>query len=283
VNWKGFFSRIILVAVAFPLLGALIFLCSWRMHLAFNAVVAVAAAVGAFETEFLFRSRGIPTSRLLAPLFAGTFPAVSYLEVSGILPAGSLLPWMAAVFGILLVRAVVFQPGVSLESLLAFVSSSLFILMYPAFFLTYIVRITTLPSPSLSILFFLCIVFTNDMSAYFVGSIVGGSSRLGLPVSPQKSAAGFAAGLLGSLLAVLVFYFLAPGFFPFNLPFSLLAGLAIGVFVIVGDLIESGMKRSAGVKDSGVIIPGRGGLLDSVDSMLLSAPLFYYLFTMGSR
>jgi phosphatidate cytidylyltransferase len=283
VNWKGFLSRVILVAVAFPLLGAFIFLFPWRLHLAFNAVVAVAAVVGAFETEFLFRSRGIPTSRLLAPLFAGTLPAVSYLEVSGVLPAGSLLPWMAAVFGILLVRAIVFQRSQTLPSLLAFVSSSVFILLYPGFFLTYVVRFSTLPSPSLSILFFLCVVFLNDMSAYFVGSLMGGSSRLDLPVSPQKSAAGFAAGLLGSLLAVLVFHFLVPGFLPFGLPGSLLAGLGIGALVIIGDLVESGMKRSAGVKDSGVIIPGRGGLLDSVDSMLLSAPFFYYLFTVGSR
>ncbi len=283
MNWKSFFSRIILVAVAFPLLGTLIFLLPWRLHLAFNAVVVAAAVIGAFETEFLFRNKGIPTSRLFAPLFAGTFPAVSYLEAAEILPGGFLLPWMAAVFGILLVRAIVFQRHATLPSLLSFVSSSIFILLYPAFFLTYIVRISTLPSPSLSILFFLCAVFMNDMSAYFVGSLLGESSRLNLPVSPQKSIVGFAAGLAGSLLTVLVFHFLAPGFFPFSLPWCLLAGLVIGVLTIIGDLIESGMKRSAGVKDSGVIIPGRGGLLDSVDSMLLSAPFFYYIFTMGPR
>ena len=53
-------------------------------------------------------------------------------------------------------------------------------------------------------------------------------------------------------------------------------GLVTGATVILGDLLESGMKRSAGVKDSGGVIPGRGGLLDSVDSMIFTAPLFYY-------
>ncbi len=60
-------------------------------------------------------------------------------------------------------------------------------------------------------------------------------------------------------------------------------GVVVGLTVMLGDLLESGLKRSAGVKDSGIVIPGRGGILDSVDSMVLSAPLFYYAFVLAGR
>jgi phosphatidate cytidylyltransferase len=74
---------------------------------------------------------------------------------------------------------------------------------------------------------------------------------------------------------------------PSLMPTGVLEGigftLVIGVAVILGDLVESGLKRSASVKDSGVVIPGRGGLLDSVDSMLLSAPLFFGLMRLAGQ
>ncbi len=142
---------------------------------------------------------------------------------------------------------------------------------------------SSLPDASLSILYFLCLIFGNDMSAYFAGSLWGSSTRLNLEVSPQKSVVGFAAGLVGSLIIVGLFYLFAPGFPPHGPAFNITLGLCTGVMAILGDLLESGLKRSAGVKDSGGVIPGRGGMLDSVDSMLFSAPLFYYFFVLIAR
>lgn len=283
MNWKGFHSRILLICVVFPALAVLILVLPQLTHLALNVVVVAATIIGAFETEAFFRGRGIPTSRRFAPLFSGTLPAFAWLEAAGFLPQGYLLLWTAGVCGIVMVRAIVFQRAAPLPALLSFVSSSFFVLLYPGFFLTYLVRISSLPSSSLCILYYFCLVFGNDMSAYFAGSLWGGSTRLNLPVSPQKSIVGFVAGLTGSLIVVILFHFLAPPFLPFGLPGKLLMGLAVGTLVIIGDLVESGLKRSGSVKDSGIIIPGRGGMLDSVDSMLLSAPLFYYLLSVGIR
>ncbi len=283
MNWKGFLSRIGLISFAFPLLIVLIFFLPGLTHLAFNIALIAVTIVGAFETEALMRARGMPTSRWFAPLFAGALPVLTYLEAAGVLPPEGLPLGTAAVFAVVLVRSIVFQRTATLPDLLSFVSSSFFVLMYPAFFLSFIVRLSSLPSASILIAFFLSMVFGNDMAAYFAGSLWGSSTRLGLPVSPQKSAIGFAAGLAGSLFVVLAYHFLAPGQLPFSLPVRLVMGLALGVLVIIGDLVESGLKRSAGVKDSGIAIPGRGGVLDSVDSLLLSAPLFYYILSMGSR
>ena len=69
-----------------------------------------------------------------------------------------------------------------------------------------------------------------------------------------------------------------PGYPRFGAPLAVVLGLLTGVTVVLGDLLESGLKRSARVKDSGVAIPGRGGMLDSVDSMLFTAPLFFYFY-----
>ena len=152
----------------------------------------------------------------------------------------------------------------------------MFTFFYPGYFLAWIVRFSSLREPSLSILFFFCLVFGNDMLAYFAGSLWGASTRLNLVVSPKKSALGFGAGLVGSLIIVGLFQVVLPEFPRLGLLAKIALGLGTGITVIIGDLLESGLKRSAGVKDSGGVIPGRGGLLDSVDSMVFTAPLFYY-------
>jgi len=123
---------------------------------------------------------------------------------------------------------------------------------------------------------FLLMTFGNDSLAWLTGTTLG--KRRGIvPMSPNKSVAGFVGGLAGSIGGG----FIAPAIFPdagfpgfFGL---LLFGLAMGVAVIAGDLAESGFKRSAGVKDSGSLVPGRGGVLDSIDSILFSAPVFLLL------
>jgi phosphatidate cytidylyltransferase len=269
-----------LVGIAFPLLGVIILLLPHVHHLAVNLVVVGVSLLGGLEMAALFRARRIPTSSVLAPIFGASVPAGVFLEVAGVLPVGWLGIWMPAALGIILFRAVLLRKDRNLTEVLAYTSSSFFTFLYPGFFLSWIVRLSSLPESSLSILCFLCLVFGNDMAAYFAGSLWGASTRLNLPVSPQKSAVGFAGGLFGSLVVVGLFLLLTPGYPRFGLPLDIVLGLSTGVTVILGDLLESGLKRSAGVKDSGIVIPARGGILDSVDSMILTAPLFYYFFTL---
>lgn len=270
----------LLVGIAFPLLGVIILVIPHVHHLAVNLVAVGVSLLGGMEMAALFRARKIPTSSVLAPILGASVPAGVFLEVAGVLPAGWLGIWVPAALGVILVRAVLIRRDRNLAEILSYSSSSFFTFLYPGFFLSWFVRLSSLPEPSLSILFFLCLVFGNDMAAYFAGSLWGVSTRLNLPVSPQKSAVGFAGGLFGSLVVVGLFLLLTPGFPRFGLLLDIVLGLSTGVTVILGDLLESGLKRSAGVKDSGIVIPARGGILDSVDSMILTAPLFYYFFTL---
>jgi phosphatidate cytidylyltransferase len=278
VNWKGFAVRIALVVVAFPVIGVFVFLLPWRTHLCLNLLVVAVSVVGSLEVVGMLGARRIPVSRYLAPGLAGTLPVAAWLQAAGYLPGIELhLLWTATVVGIVLVRAIIFQRASTLRALLAYAGASLLVVLYPGFFLSFVTRLTGLAEPSLTVAFFLCVIFGDDMNAYFVGSLWGRSTRLNLPVSPQKSVLGFLGGMAGAIIVALLFHVLAAGFPRRGLWPDLAIAAAIGLLGMVGDLVESGLKRSAGVKDSGVIIPGRGGILDSIDSLTLAAPLFWLL------
>ncbi len=117
------------------------------------------------------------------------------------------------------------------------------------------------------------LIWVNDTGAYFVGKNFG-KQKLFPSVSPKKTFEGFMGGLFFASLAS---YFIAT--FTGTLDFTnwLILSIIAVVFGTLGDLIESKFKRQAGVKDSGVIMPGHGGLLDRLDSIIFAAP-FLYLF-----
>jgi phosphatidate cytidylyltransferase len=119
----------------------------------------------------------------------------------------------------------------------------------------------------------LLVVMCRDSLAYFVGTALG-SHKLYPAVSPKKSVEGAIGGLAGGLLAA----YLARQFFcPFLTALDcVLLGLLLGILGQIGDLFESLLKRSFGVKDSGTLIPGHGGILDRLDSLLFAFPAAYY-------
>ncbi len=117
--------------------------------------------------------------------------------------------------------------------------------------------------------------FATDTGAYFAGR-AWGRHLLAPGISPGKTKEGAIAGLISAVLAVIFFDFV------FKLPLSLwqaaLLGGLVGVFAQLGDLAESKLKRITGVKDSGRLIPGHGGLLDRLDSLVFSGPVVYYVY-----
>ena len=117
-------------------------------------------------------------------------------------------------------------------------------------------------------------VWASDSLAYYVGKAVG-KRRLYVEVSPNKTVAGAFGSLAGGALAGIVLkYTLIPSI---SIQKSLLIGLCIGITTVIGDLVESMFKRDAGVKDSGALVPGHGGILDKVDGALFSGPVLYWI------
>ena len=117
------------------------------------------------------------------------------------------------------------------------------------------------------------LVWVNDTFAYLVGKNFG-KQKLFPSISPKKTVEGFLGGLF---FACVSSYFIAKYSHTFEFTKWLVLAIIVSVFGTLGDLIESKYKRQAGVKDSGVIMPGHGGLLDRLDSIIFAAP-FIYLF-----
>ena len=118
---------------------------------------------------------------------------------------------------------------------------------------------------------FIC-TWSSDTFAYFVGTAIG-SHKLASSISPNKTIEGFLGSIVGTTaMAILI------GNVIFNFPFVEMAilGLILSIVATLGDLVESVMKRFTGVKDSGILLPGHGGMLDRFDSIFYTAPIFYY-------
>lgn len=141
--------------------------------------------------------------------------------------------------------------------------------------LSFAILIEKSPQPVAYILFLVLLIAFNDMGAYFVGRSFG-KRPLAPSVSPQKTAEGLFGGLIASMVIASILTT-----FPAWETIGIARGLAlagvIGIFSPLGDLIESMMKRSIGVKDMGSVLPGHGGMLDRVDSFLLAVPAAYLL------
>ena len=145
--------------------------------------------------------------------------------------------------------------------------------LYIPFLLMHLVMLRQTPYGVQWLLVIMLVVMTNDSAAYYVGSAFG-KTRLYPLVSPKKSVEGSLGGLAGSVCGAFLAKFT---FFPqLSLVDVFAMALVIGALGQVGDLFESLLKRSFGVKDSGTIFPGHGGVLDRLDSILFAAPATYY-------
>ena len=152
-------------------------------------------------------------------------------------------------------------------------------IIYPGLFASFIIRIAFIANAAWYILFYFLLVFGSDTFAFFFGILFGKNNKGIIKVSPNKSVAGYLGGLLIPAVCGLLSAYLFPEVFTYSLGEGFVLGLLTSAIAAIGDLIESSFKRSAEVKDSGSIIPGRGGILDSIDSVIMAAPVYVAILT----
>lgn len=120
------------------------------------------------------------------------------------------------------------------------------------------------------------IVWSNDIFAYYTGRLIG-KTKMSPRVSPNKTIEGLVGGLIGGVVVAFVFNYFYEDIDFKNIELIVLA-LIIGLAGVFGDLFESLLKRAGDVKDSGTIIPGHGGVLDRIDSLIFAIPVGWYSF-----
>lgn len=129
---------------------------------------------------------------------------------------------------------------------------------------------------SFLVVYLIICIWVNDIFAYVFGISFGKNKKIGLTASPNKSWPGYIGGYLTTFVFVTIFYFLFKTYLaPLPVSFYFITPIITGFLVPIGDLVESVFKRSANVKDSGSIILGRGGVLDSVDTLLYLLPIYF--------
>ncbi len=272
-------ARLLMFAVGTASLVLLVLFVPWWNHAPLALAAIAISGACALELSRMVAPRATRRERAFF-VVTGLVPPAAVYVTSVVAPGAISSVWLFAVAVWTLValgRFVFLKTEEGISRALPDAMASAFPLVYPglgsAFLLLVIVATT---HPSTAILWFALIAFSNDSLAWLFGMTLGKKRGI-VAVSPNKSLAGFAGGMAGSV----GFALLGPALFGPVVPFVpwqlALIGLLVGAADIAGDLFESAIKRSAGVKDSGVGMPGRGGFLDSFDSILFAAPVFFIL------
>ena len=265
-------------AVGIPIAVGVMYLGGWALAL----LIGIVAVLAAREFYSMVERKPARPLRLLGCATAAAFVALAAVTPSaGPEDAGFVTVIVLATLTIAV--AAIWLRGVEGEPILS-ISTTLAGALYTGLLLSFAVFLRHLPGSvdarhgTLLLLAPVLLTWTSDTFAYFVGR-AWGTRKLIPRVSPGKTVQGAVGAVVGSML-VSVLYALLLNQFPtyrLGLGEALLFGLAISIAAQVGDLVESLMKRDAGVKDSGTLLPGHGGALDRFDSLLFTLPVAYFL------
>lgn len=275
---KKFVKRLLLFFLAIPAIIAVILLLPQWGHLCINIIIIGTSVLCTLEVGKLF----FPDEALLVRIFTtaanGCLGIIVYLETLSVISGRMDIFFFVGCCMLVMFFALRREDQKNFSAVLFRAGGGVFLLVYPGLVLTFLIRISGMPNPAFMLLFLILTVFLSDVAAYLFGMLFGKRKDPITNLSPKKSVVGFIAGFLTSVGLTIGAKLVFPRLFSLDLLPAVVLGVLLGFFIITGDLFESALKRSAGVKDSGKAIPGRGGMLDSIDSLLFAAPVFYYFF-----
>ena len=266
-------KRILTFFIGIPIVLLIVF-CDYLNHLPLQITIGIFAVLGANEFYNMLSKKGCYLfTREIILIATALLPFSCYVFIlSGL--SLDITPWLFIVEVLLLMGFECFTAK-TFEKSLSKISYTTLTLFYTGFLLTFLSRMTLLPDSRYVISLFLIFVFMCDSFAWFFGILFGKSTRGYVAASPNKSLVGFAGGIICSTGCGFLFKYLFPEVMVISNRNLAILGIVTSLSAIVGDLIESVYKRSCDVKDSGNLIPGRGGILDSIDSIVIAAPIFY--------
>ncbi|MGI6160843.1 MAG: phosphatidate cytidylyltransferase [Christensenellales bacterium] len=244
--------------------------------LVIRLLIAAVAVIACHEMFDSLTRAGLKPFRWPGFMFSALMlPALHWAGVGGLL-------MLLALCVVALMSRLVAKFDMELKDVFA----SAFVMLYPGLLLSMLMDMTYLPQPRgmAGILLVLCAAIFTDSFAYFIG-VLFGKKKLCPKISPKKTIAGAIGGLFGGGAAAAVLSMLTPMLFGIktSMPAFLAIGLICAVVSQFGDLAASCIKRMCGVKDFGKIMPGHGGIMDRLDSILFCAPIVYTVFILAGR
>jgi len=266
-------ARILTAVVLLPILIASIIVP--QLALLFVLLVAVALVVALLEFWMLARKQQIRADPVAGVLGASALFTVLYFTEPHKPPDLKAIVIVLILLTVCSLVAAMLR-GAPFERMIGSSGVTVIGVMYIVLLGGHLVAVRTGFPPQLSkhlLAFFFLVLMGADSAAYYGGRAFG-KHKLAPTVSPGKTWEGAVAGMLASLLLAAASHY---WFFPeFPLRFALPLAALMNVVGVLGDLTESALKRSAGSKDTAQILPGHGGMLDRIDSLLFNAPLIYY-------
>ena len=269
--------RIASAAVCLPLLILII----WFGSFWFSMLVVVAAAVGSFEFCRLAIKWGHKPRAHFVTIWAVVFVAGAHFMSSSPVKSasGAILILTLAIIIVGTVISLAWMLWLSRRgfSLTDWIITNIAAL-YTGGLLSYAVLIRGLDQGREWILLSLGVIFVSDTLALIVGKIIG-RHPIAPKISPQKTWEGSLGSFVGGVVAGVILTGLLD--IPITVGIAAIFGIGLSIVGQLGDLAQSRMKRAAGVKDSGRVVPGHGGLLDRLDSVVFNMPLVYYFVLWG--
>ena len=264
-------SRIITALIVLPILIASI-LIDWLAPL-FVALALAAMVAGLYEFWVLSGKRGLKANAGVGFLGAAALFTLFYFDAPA---TGAFLLVITLVALTMVVLSLEMMKGAPFDKMIGAAGVTLLGVLYVVLLGGHLVAVRTgflhpLSADLLS--FFFLVIMGSDTGAYYTGRSLG-RHKLAPQISPGKTWEGAVGGMVTSLLmAALAHYWF---FRELPLKWALPLSALMNVLGVLGDLTESALKRSAGAKDAAQILPGHGGLLDRLDSLLFNAPVIYY-------
>lgn len=254
--------RVLSAGVLIPLALLAIWLGGWWTALALGALVVL----GQREYFQMVREKGfLPAEAICLGL------TILLLVIQQVYPESGSVAFVLA--GTILCISFLFRSG---TATIADMATSLLGLFYTGFLPTYLLRLRALDQGVFFLLLTFGCIWASDIGAFFFGKMFG-RTRLSPQISPRKTVEGAVFGTGASIAVGLAGAFLMHWYlWPLT---GALFGLLVGLTGLLGDLTESLMKRDAGLKDSGNLIPGHGGIMDRADSYIFTAPVAYYFLS----
>ncbi|ETN89030.1 phosphatidate cytidylyltransferase [Thermus scotoductus] len=230
--------------------------------------------LGSLELRDMLAKRGI---RLNLPFLVGGGVLLFLFSLPQLYWHFPQVPWREVALGLFLLGSFSYEllRGADLTRF----AFTLMAFLYLPWSLGYVLLLREIPDSTLGLWTLslpLVASFATDIGAYFVGRTLG-RQKLAPEISPGKTVEGSLGGIAVSFLALALYTGLVREVFPFGLLELWLFSLLLSLAAQLGDLVESMLKRYCGVKDSGHFLPGHGGLLDRIDSLLFTFPLTYFL------